>query len=515
MRQTGTERAWDAAALGVIVLMAVGLFVRLAVFPGLHGDEAWIGLFADRLAAQGLFTPHEMNTYTGPLFGELVRASFSFFGPGVWSLRLPGAALNVGAWLLFWGTVRRTGGPAAGAVWALFAAGSGIVFLKSRLAWDVYALQPLMLAATLRAAVWSLEGGGRPAALLLFASSLVGVQNHFIFMSAPLSLAAAAAALYARTGRREWLGLLQTALVNLLPCALLFLMKPLLTEAAWPALRWPLVAAFWAAPVAALALEGRRERWRAPLAAAFSAAAARNAGSWVRKAFVVLLAGFLWFHWVALIEIQSGSAVLQRLASWKLPLWAEVPMFVWAALILVQAALVGLRALEDGGEGLAPPQVLLSVLPVVYAAVFIVFRNTSSVRYYAIISHLVLLAAASRWPWPQARGGAAAAVLAGALAGHGLGWAALLAPGDRPPAIFRVGWHREKSFDFLDKTEFFSEVEAAGACAVDYNENQLDVLLHFDRLARPRPCVSGRRARAFYRWAGPAPYIGAEFSDPR
>ncbi|MBI5594743.1 MAG: hypothetical protein HY928_01500, partial [Elusimicrobia bacterium] len=300
MGQTWRGRAADAAALGVIGLMACGLFVRLASFPGLHGDEAWIGLYADRLLHQGMFSPHEMNTYTGPLYGFLIEGVFSRTGPGVWGLRLPGAVLNIVAWLLLWRTSRRVGGPAAGLVWAVLAAGSAIVFLKSRLAWEVYALQPLLLAGAVAAACSALGGGGRAASLALFTASLLGVQNHFIFMSVPLALAASAAALYARGGREPWLGFLQLALVNLLPCALLFLVKPLLSEASWPVLKLPALAVFWAAPLGALLLDGLRERWAAALARLFSGPGAQSLGAWAVGAFVALVAGLLWLHWVAL-----------------------------------------------------------------------------------------------------------------------------------------------------------------------------------------------------------------------
>ncbi|MBI5595945.1 MAG: hypothetical protein HY928_07640, partial [Elusimicrobia bacterium] len=235
------------------------------------------------------------------------------------------------------------------------------------------------------------------------------------------------------------------------------------------------------------------------------------------RAFVALLAGFLWFHWVALIEIQSGSAVLQRLASWRLPLWAEVPLFVWGAALLVTAAHDGLERLKDGGAGLPPAAALLAVLPVVYAAVFVVFRNTSSVRYYVVISHLIVLAVAARWSWPSTRPGRndAAALLVGAALAHALSWGAVLGPGSRAPLMFRVGWHKEKSHDFVDKSGLFESVARAGACEVEYNENQLDVLLHFDRLVYPRRCVPGRRVRASYCWSCPPPVISAEFTEAR
>ncbi|MDE2293052.1 MAG: hypothetical protein KGL53_13305, partial [Elusimicrobia bacterium] len=255
------RRAADLLALALLVLMAAALFTRLAAFPGLHGDEAWVGLFADRLRARGLYTPHEMNTYTGALYGWLVAKVFAWRGAGVGTLRLPGAVLNVAAWLVFWRLARRAAGAWGGLAWCALAASSALVVLHSRVAWEVYALQPLLAALALTGAVRRLERGGRAAALLLFYASLLGAQNHFIFLSLPAALVLAAGAVCARRREAAWLDLLTVSLANMLPCVLLFLAKPLIREAAWPAVEGPALAAFWLSPLAALAALEAAPRW--------------------------------------------------------------------------------------------------------------------------------------------------------------------------------------------------------------------------------------------------------------
>jgi hypothetical protein len=494
-----SERTAAALGLGLLALMAAQLFWRLGEFPGLHGDEAWVGLFALRLKADGLYTPHEMNTYTGALYGWLLVPVFERFGVGVRSLRLVGAVANPLAWLTLWAVVRRAAGARAALAGAALAATSGIVVLKSRVAWEVYALQPLFVSLALAAALRLAEGGGRRWALLLFAASLLGVQNHFIFLSLPLALAGAAALLAARG--REAGAALAAALVNVVLCAALFIVKPLVTEASWPAVRAPLLAAFFLAPAAGLALLAAAGPRLAGLTAALAASRPWAAGPWPRRTFMGLLAVCIWFHALAFVEIQSGVAVARRLSGLPVPWALALPLYGWGAAVLWAAFSDSWRRAEDGAEGLAPGAALLAVLPVVYAAVFILFRNTSSIRYYVIPCHLALAALAASWPRRPGLGGPR--VLAAAAAGA-LGALAVLAlaasgPTERPPIRFRVGWHREKSHDFLGKADLYAFAERERLCVLAHDESMIDIPLIFRRHAAPiADCDQTRALRTRY-----------------
>lgn len=489
-----SRRAPSVLALTVIALMAAQLFWRLGEFPGLHGDEAWVGLFAVRLKANGLYTPHQMNTYTGALYGWLTTFVFDRFGISVWSLRLIGAVANPLAWLVLWATVRRAAGPRAGLVWALLAACSSIVVLKSRVAWDVYALQPLLAALVLAASLRLAEGGGRPWALLLFAASLFGVQNHFIFLSLPLALAGAAALLGARRPAAG-LAFLPAALVNVALCLVLFVVKSRLTEAGWPAVRTPLLAAFWLSPLATLAALPAAERRRDKMAAFFASERVAAAVPRLRQALFALFAVSLWFHSLAFIEIQSGVAVAQRLASLPVSWVLALPLYVWGAAVLWAAMTDSWKRLSDGGEGLAPGAALLAALPVVYAAVFVLFRSTSSIRYYVLPSTVVLAALAASWPRrPELRSpGVLAAAALGGLGALGVMAGAVTGPTDRPPLKFRVGWHREKSHDFLDKRPLWDAFESRRLCELRQDESMIDIPVIFRFHENPLPdCDRGR-----------------------
>src|SRR5207244_10034055 len=70
-RFVSTVLKWLAVAAASAYAIAMLAF-HFATFPGLHGDEAWFGLFALRVRDAGLFTPSGMNWYTGSIYGWLV-----------------------------------------------------------------------------------------------------------------------------------------------------------------------------------------------------------------------------------------------------------------------------------------------------------------------------------------------------------------------------------------------------------------------------------------------------------
>ena len=184
--------AYRFLVASAIAVISVGLFLRLQSFPGLHGDEAWVGLRALEQHAKGLFTLRGMNGYTGSLFPEIVTFANSIFTPGVLSLRLPGAVLNWLALVLMTVALWKRG---RAALTFLLLMGSSLLFLfYSRVAWEVNALQNFLLSLI----IFSLTGllgsdrtPRRSVFLLLLAFSL-GAWSHAIFLAAALSFALAA-----------------------------------------------------------------------------------------------------------------------------------------------------------------------------------------------------------------------------------------------------------------------------------------------------------------------------------
>lgn len=190
LKQWG-ETAYYALLASITAMVIAGLLVRLDSFPGLHGDEAWVGLRALEQQDRGMFTLRGMNGYTGSLFPEIVSLVFSVVPAGIGSLRLAGAILNGLALILTALTLRKRG---TAALCFMLAMGSSLLFIfYSRVAWEVNALQNLLLALILLALSRLLDQArsSRRWLFLLLLSFSVGSWNHAIFVAAALSFAAA------------------------------------------------------------------------------------------------------------------------------------------------------------------------------------------------------------------------------------------------------------------------------------------------------------------------------------
>ena len=229
------RRVWSCmAVLGCVYVMAL-LSFHLAQFPGLHGDEAWLGLFALRIRDRGLYSPHEMNTYTGSLYAWLLSWMFTVFPPDVFSLRLGGVLLNGAAVVIAtWHFAKRFGLSSA-LVWLYLLGTSALFVFQSRLAWEVTALQNLLLTGILVLCARFLEDRrhafGDVLAFLFL--NYIGVVNHFIFISVPVSLALVVLVQMIFRDDGELGDFFRLSLCNALMAALVFLVKSQITATQW------------------------------------------------------------------------------------------------------------------------------------------------------------------------------------------------------------------------------------------------------------------------------------------
>ncbi len=431
-------------------LAAAALFWNLGTFPALSGDEAWIGMFATRILERGLYTPHAMNTYTGALYTLGLAGALKLAGVGVAPLRLIGAAANTAA--LGWG----------GRWLALLALGSVYYMTKSRLAWEVYALQPLLIGACW----WCLT---RKRSALFVALVALGVQNHFIFISIPLSLVL----LYDHLEDDERK---RAALAGLAASAVIYLVKPRLPETGWQ-WYWLLLAA-----LPALALVP----WRVPRIP--------------RPAWHLVWAFAAW-HGLAFLQVLAGPVVWKRVISWDAPWWYDLPLYAWGLFLAGTLAWRGYGAWHRKDDALA-------LWPVAYMAVFLLFRHTSSLRYYSPLHFISLLALAdglARFPEAD-RKGLWRAGLAVALLVQAPLWREIVAPADRRPLTFRTGWRLENSWDFARKEALFAAFDASGTCRFEQKNSFVDLPLFFHReTTGALPCPDPGAFAADYRRDGGGP----------
>lgn len=499
-----TTRRADALTFPLLAVAVAAVVTHLARLPALTSDEAWLGLFA--LRSRGLPSPHEMNTYTGPLYGLFVSWVFAARGVSVQSLRTFGAGANAAAFVILVAGLRRRVSAEAAAWGAALLAGSAYLLLKSRLAWECYAVQPLLLAVTLSLVD---EPVTALRALIFTAVTLFGVQNHFIYLTIPVSLCVLYGARAAWLGEDEVRPWLRLSLSALIMGTVVFLVKPRLTDAAWPTEKVWAVPLFLAlAPLsAAAAFLGA---WESPLVAALKRPGARH---WCGRALGLGLAAYLIWHARPLGQVFAGVVVWKRIFSWSAPWWLAAPLDLWATFLLALLAWRAVRAWH-GHELMRPHERTLALWPAAYAAIFILFRNTSSLRYYLPVEVLCLAglaAALPRLPCPDRKGAAVLTVVA-IIAAQSLFWHELASPGDRRPLKFKIGWHTDNSKDFARKEAMFAAFDASGACTVAHQERSFTAIpLDFHReTTGPRTCDPAKAFDAdqcpecptapYYRW---------------
>jgi hypothetical protein len=307
---------------------------------------------------------------------------------------------------------------------------------------------------------------------------------------------------------RPWLRLSTSALAM---GAVLFLVKPRLTEEAWAVQR------LWAAPLflslapAAAAAAVWAGSWEGPVVALLAAPSVRR---WTTRALKLGLLAFALCHAAPLWQLFAGPVIWRRMLSWIAPWGLRVPLGLWSAFLMGLVAWRAVRAWHDRGA-MTPLERSLALWPAAYAAIFILFRNTTSLRYYSCLQFLCLAALApalARLPRADKRFAGALAAFA-ILSAQGVFWRELSAPGDRPPLSFKIGTHMESSRDFLRKDALFAAYDASGACLPAHPErNFISYPLNFHRrLTGPVACDAKKAfdadfcedcaAPPYYRWS--------------
>ncbi|RYZ39611.1 MAG: hypothetical protein EOO71_19380 [Myxococcaceae bacterium] len=421
---------------------------------------------------RGFFTLHGMRFYAGSLYPYVLSLVFKAQGASVASLRLPGLVLNVVGLGILLGVLLRQSARSAGLFVALCCT-CLLLLLEARIGWEVMAWNLFGMACLVVVARAFLVRGNSSAltALLFFAVSLVGVLNHFVFVSWSLAFALASAVLWwpgratAFTTRFFLLnavGLAQVFIVCVLQwklddasfqrhptwvlCSLVAL--PLVSTGLW----WALVPAF--------------ERHTPALQAGGSAWMERLR---VRRPHVWLLWGlapFLIMHAVGLTGVLGNDVLYRRLfgAVPSLPLRVAGLLFVGVWIAAVGAACVrAIRAFRfDASDTHGAFWAL--VLPL-YAACFPLFTSRESPRHYLLLTMALFYAGALLVPDYLARFRTRlfTVTLVFAAVTQAVAWWNLTAP-LRPPLDFRIGWRRETSRHLQDITPIYELLKREGIC---------------------------------------------------
>lgn len=453
--------------------LAVLLFYNLGSFPALHGDEAWAGLNALRIKDSGVYSPHGMNSYTASLYSWLIAKSFVVFGAGPLSMRLPGAFLNLSAALIMIVMLSARFGAISAVSFLCLLVSSAMFVFEGRLAWEVTALQNFFLAVIIAAAYRFIEYGRVLPAVFFLWVVYLGVVNHFIFISVPASLVIGMS-IYILTCRD--LRLLDFFLLSssaLLMSAGVYLIKPLVTDAAWAGHRGWFYFIFAAFPFVFLAgyLISRKSlsaRIKKIIDSGFL-----NSTSARKKALIVLSAGvgiFAVFHATTFLGVFSNVILFKRLASWSPPIILTVLFYAWGGWIIwIFAGFFAGNFAKWEFSGFSDYERMLIFWLPSYMAVFTIFRNTNSIRYYIIPYFLTIVAMAvfagrmkkllNRYFLAQ--------FFAVPVLFNIFFWRELGLRENRKPFEFIIGWHTETTAHFLKLDRLVKRMETEKLCRVD------------------------------------------------
>jgi hypothetical protein len=467
--------AVEWAGLGALGAGIVWLLtVNLDTMPGLHGDEAWVGLRAHEIATGASSSVHGVNFYTGVLMPYLATLSFRAFGTSVLSLRAIGVAANLAAIALLaataWVVTRKRSG-VLGIL--LLVASSLLVVCESRVAWEVTALNPFVAALSLLASVlwlsasapWSRTRLAVACALVVFAPILV-VYSHFIYaeLAAALLVASLLTALrYSTEPAVQYFVAQLVATANIAPFAVLKL--ALYRTTAAPSVALASFAVLLAIEVLALSALLARPAFVSRVRDALGRRA-----TLLRAGAITLLAigvaAFAGFHLVAFVQMLANDAVAKRLfsTSFSAPLLAA--SYAYAAL-LVALYFYALYRVRRGLVTPRAPEYFLLVLPIAVAAALPAVVTSNSLRYYnlpnlaLLVGACVALALLPRVAMHRALAGVAvyAAILATAIV-------PVVADAHHyesvRPIYFHFGYRRETSAHFLPTDVVYRNIRDDG-----------------------------------------------------
>lgn len=482
---------------------AFQLGFHLGQFPAPHGDEAWSGLYAMRIGANGVSSPHAMNVLTSPLYGWLVSGLFHLNGAGIAALRTPGVVANVLAVALVVAHFLRRARIPAASGWILLLTASAFFLIKSRVAWEVYALQNLLLAVLFVLLASFVEDGkyGFWRALVFIVVNEIGVLNHFIFLSVPLSLTVLLVVLLAR--ERDWSLLPLFRLVTLTTSSAVLMMgvKVIVSDQIWQAHRaWLLLVLIAALLAGAAMCAGPSVRWDGWIRARVEGIAAQQA--LFRVLGYLLAAGLALFgvlHLVALVQVIAGVVIFERAMSWAPPVWLSIPLYLWAASLVGWYA-VDAERIWRGASRVSSYEKVLALWPLAYMAIFTSVRFTANIRHYHLLFFLLTTALAFSLPRMNVavrRSGVACTAVV-ALLVQLVVWREIMSPQERRPIRLRLGWTSDVSEHFTRLEPLYDVISRERVCRLDVPDFFLRTPLEFYIATHETPCDESRRLTADY-----------------
>jgi hypothetical protein len=487
-----------------LVILFINVIFHLSAFPGLHGDEAWVGLRALEIMQNEFFFVEGMNWYTGGAFPGLVAVMFSALGVSVFSLRLLVPVLNWAAIALVVLTFWHRGCVAFYA--ALLFASSLLFLYYSRVASEICAFENFTLALIIFA-LSRLSLPDRPRfgdVFLFFSAFAFGTWNHFIFLVAVVSFAIIALfiSFQDRTPTGARIFLLGT--LNLVVPTLLYYGKPHLRDGDFINHAMPLLLSGVTLLLGVSLLFVIMDRRISPSIARFLAAkpllSRRLALLLSCSVFTGLIYAFR-EHLIPFFGTLSGLIMRERVVSYVAEPVDSVAGLLWAGVLVGVFFVFLIRATRSNHAG--RPDSLTCVLlvwPVVFLAILNFVAPYTAERYY-LIPHFLLLIALSLvfdeipFLWRKALG---VVLFIGFFQAQFFLLSEAMKTENRRPIEARFRRYHDTSAHFLRLNQLEGFLREKGVCEIESSSYFIYEPLKFLQKSLPPSCHEGRVARIEY-----------------
>ena len=380
--------------LNIIKLSLFGYFsfwwlYKLAVLPGLHADEANLGIKAYQYQSIGISHLYGMNTYTGILQSLLDLASFRLFSLGVAQLRLGGVLFNLLGLTIVFRTLLVYRTNKMWLILLLILGQSALYILSPRVAWEVNSFtlffMSLLLAFTFRICQDKINISGNWAAIFLI-TNFLDTYNHILFSC--LSVSFFCGVFLWSICYRSWYykNLLWLSGINLFNLIGLHFMMRFWADAVQQVLGLQIIPSLLLLFILEVFLFRSLKKVKpAQIESMFIKLPVppKTIRLLIYAALIVALGFFIIYHGMAFLQVSANYKILLHFFSYRVPGWVQVLLLFTGGLYCCYFLLFLFEDFYHKDDA------VLAFVVVAYLGLFCMYTINCSFRYYLAIYLLI------------------------------------------------------------------------------------------------------------------------------
>jgi len=346
---------------------------KMSDLPGLHGDEAWMGIKANSYLHGEKVHLLGMNTYTGILQSSVSALSFKIFGTSLYGLRVAGPLFNfLGLLILICGVKKKN----FGILFLVTVLQSSLLLISPRIAWEVNTFTLFFLSiaiVSILKIIESIERCNSSWTFVFLLVNILGTYNHVIFLCIPIS---AFIGLLAWSFLERDLGFIKLIilfLINLVNITLIFFLMKYGSGSFFGSTTYILIFAVALILLVQILIIHRISTIRVNIAFEL-----KN----YTLGIVVFgcLLNFLYYHGLALLEVFSNYKLIMHVYSYPFSWLVKTVFIICGITIICAIAYFLFQDVKNGGKAAIPAVAIIS-----YLCVFSIFTTNNSMRYYLSI----------------------------------------------------------------------------------------------------------------------------------